>query len=185
MHSDRFRVGFAGRLVVEKGLDVLVKALALMDGERELVVAGDGPMRAWLHEQNLGGATLRLLSGLSHDEMPTAYAQMDVLVLPSRSTPTWVEQFGRVLVEAVSCGAPVIGSCSGEIPWVIEATGAGRVFPEGDWAALCGILEELRDDKVERERLVSKGAARVQELFSVSAVASELSLVLQRALPPS
>jgi len=44
---------------------------------------------------------------------------LDVLVLPSRSRSFWKEQFGRVLIEAMACGVPVIGSSSGEIPNVI------------------------------------------------------------------
>ena len=64
--------------------------------------------------------------------MAAGYAQLDVLVLPSHTTPTWKEQFGRVIVEALWCGVPVVGSDSGEIPWLIELTGGGLVFPEGD-----------------------------------------------------
>ena len=60
---------------------------------------------------------------------PSGYAQLDVLALPSHTTPTWKEQFGRVIVEALWCGVPVVGSDSGEIPWLIELTGGGLVFP--------------------------------------------------------
>jgi glycosyltransferase involved in cell wall biosynthesis len=59
--------------------------------------------------------------------MRDAYAEMDVLVLPSRTTSRWAEQFGRVLIEALWCGVLVVGS--GEIPWIVETTGGGRVFP--------------------------------------------------------
>ncbi len=55
-----------------------------------------------------------------------------MLALPSRTTPTWKEQFGRVIVEALWCGVPVVGSDSGEIPWLIELTGGGLTFPEGE-----------------------------------------------------
>ena len=68
--------------------------------------------------------------------MAAGYAQLDVLVLPSHTTPTWKEQFGRVIVEALWCGVPVVGSDSGEIPWLIGLTGGGLVFPEGDSEAL-------------------------------------------------
>ena len=67
--------------------------------------------------------------------MPALYREMDVLVLPSRTTPTWAEQFGKVLCEALLCGTPVIGSSSGEIPWVVTTTGGGLVYPEGDTPA--------------------------------------------------
>ncbi len=100
---------------------------------------------------------MRVLDGLAHDQMAAGYAQLDVLVLPSRTTPTWKEQFGRVIVEALWCGVPVVGSDSGEIPWLIGLTGGGLVFPEGDSEALAGRLSELREAPALRERLALAG----------------------------
>lgn len=137
-----FRVGYAGRLVEEKGLDVLVAAVRRLGAGTELVVAGDGPLRGWLETEDLAGAKLDLRNGLDHSAMAEAYASMDVLVLPSRTTETWTEQFGRVLVEALWCGVPVVGSDSGEIPWVIRTTGGGCVVPEGDAGALASVLAD-------------------------------------------
>ena len=67
-------------------------------------------------------------------EVPAVLRALDVLVLPSLTTPSWKEQFGRVLQEAMACAIPVVGSDSGEIPHVIGD--AGLVTPEGDAAAL-------------------------------------------------
>jgi glycosyltransferase involved in cell wall biosynthesis len=67
--------------------------------------------------------------------------QFDALVLPSRTTANWKEQFGRVLIEAMSCGVPVIGSSSGEIPHVIGD--GGLVFAEGDSQALANHVHYL------------------------------------------
>lgn len=181
--SAAFRVGYAGRLVPEKGLDVLVDAVRRLSGEVELVVAGDGPLRDWLESVDLGSATLRLLPGVDHDAMGEAYAAMDTLVLPSRTTAIWKEQFGRVLVEALWCGVPVVGSDSGEIPWVIKRTGGGRVVAEGDAAALARVLEELRADPDQRRALADRGRRVVAATFSVPAVADALGEVLQQAAP--
>lgn len=179
--SGRFRIGFAGRFVPEKGLDVLVNAVRLLEDPFDLVVAGQGPMRAWLESTDLGAGTLRLVSGLSHDEMPLAYAQMDVLVLPSRTTATWVEQFGRVLVEALWCGVPVVGSDTGGIRWVIETTEGGMLFPDGDYVALSECLKTLRDNDNVRCQYAQRGSQLSRKLFSVGAVASELGPLLERA----
>jgi glycosyltransferase involved in cell wall biosynthesis len=105
---------------------------------------------------------------------------MDVLVLPSRTTPRWAEQFGRVLVEAQSCGIPVIGSDSGEIPWVIQVTGGGVIFPEGDDEALAGELILLRDDVEKRLALGERGRERARALFSVRAVADKMENLLRK-----
>ena len=72
-------------------------------------------------------------------------ARMSVLVLPSLTTARWKEQFGRVLIEAMALGVPVIGSDSGEIPWVIGD--AGLVFPEGNSAVLRERLRALFHDE--------------------------------------
>ena len=114
--------------------------------------------------------------------MSATYASFDVLVLPSRTTATWAEQFGRVLVEALSHGVAVVGSSSGEIPWVVESTGGGIVFPEGDVEALRSALVTLRDDPQRRARLASAGRAAVLERFSVPAVARALDAALRGAL---
>jgi glycosyltransferase involved in cell wall biosynthesis len=180
-----FTVGFAGRFVPEKGVDDLVRAVSAIPEARARLV-GNGPLVDDLRRQAAGGAAIEVISDTDHGHMDDAYAGFDVLVLPSRTTPTWVEQFGRVLVEALSCGVPVVGSSSGEIPWVVESTGGGVVFPEGDVDALRRVLVALRDDPERRARLGAAGRAAVQARFSVPAVAEALSAALRSALqaPP-
>jgi glycosyltransferase involved in cell wall biosynthesis len=125
------------------------------------------------------------MTGLGHAEMPSAYAAMDVLVLPSLTTLRWAEQFGRGRVEALWCGVPVVGSDSGEIPWVIETTRGGRVVPEGDPTALAKTLAELRDDLDQRLLLATRGHDAVERQFSVSAVADALDDVLNDVIFPN
>jgi glycosyltransferase involved in cell wall biosynthesis len=100
--------------------------------------------------------------------MPQQLAKMDTLVLPSRTEVFWKEQFGRVLVEAMACGVPVVGSDSGEIPHVIAD--AGIVVPEGDPHALALALLRLRGDEGLRRSFIAKGHARVERLYSIDAV---------------
>jgi len=175
-----FTIGFAGRLVPEKGIRELVHATRSLGAGARLLVVGDGPLRA---ELEATGA--EVVTGLAHDEMPSAFARMDVLALPSRSTPKWEEQFGRVLVEALACGVPVVGSDSGEIPWVIETTHGGIVVPEGDGDALAGALASLRDDAERRRDLAETGRRNVERFFSLDAAADALDGLLVRALERS
>ncbi len=179
-----FKVGYAGRLVQSKGLADLLAAVRALAAPVELVLIGDGELRARLEGQPVPGSRVRVLSGLSHDGMAAGYAQLDVLVLPSRTTPTWKEQFGRVLVEALWCGVPVVGSDSGEIPWLIELTGGGLTFPEGDAAQLAARLGELRAAPDLRARLARSGRAAVAEMFSVEAATDALERLLVEALDP-
>lgn len=178
-----FTVGYAGRLVPSKGLLDLLAAVRRLDAPVELVMIGDGEQRAELEGQPIPGSHVRVIDDLSHEQMAAGYAQLDVLALPSHTTPTWKEQFGRVIVEALWCGVPVVGSDSGEIPWLIELTGGGVVFPEGDSDALAARLAELRAQPALRRELAGAGRAAVERLFSVPAATDALERLLLAALP--
>ncbi len=146
-----------------------------------MLLVGNGPLQDELARTGTDNLHVEILSDTTHEEMASAYSRMDVLVLPSRSTATWTEQFGRVLVEALWCGVPVIGADSGEIPWVVQATGGGVTYPEGDVAALATAIEQMRASRQRRYELARAGRAAVERLFSVDAVASVLSSVLEAA----
>ncbi len=174
-----FSVGYAGRLVKEKGLDTLVAAVRRLGPGVQLLVAGDGPATPLARK----GRPRRGQFTVDPRERDMrrwrrCTRKMDVLVLPSRTTPTWVEQFGRVLVEAMYCGTPVVGSDSGEIPWVIRITGGGETFPEGDDAALARQLAQLNADPSRRNMLAQRGQERAEALFGVQAVADRFEQVL-------
>ncbi|HEX4466477.1 MAG TPA: glycosyltransferase family 4 protein [Solirubrobacteraceae bacterium] len=177
-----FTIGFAGRLVASKGLDDLLAAVRRLDGPVELLLIGDGEMRSQLEGQTIPGSRVRVLAGVRHEQMADAYARLDVLVLPSRTTPTWKEQFGRVVIEALWCGVPVVGSDSGEIPWLIGLTGGGLVFGEGDREALADRLRELRAAPDLRRALATAGRSSVERLFSVPAATDALERMLERAV---
>ncbi len=93
----------------------------------------------------------------------------DCLVLPSLTRRNWKEQFGRVLIEAMACEVPVIGSSSGEIPRVIAD--AGMVFQEGDISDLAKRIEMLLCDKELRASLGRKGRERVLARYTQKKVA--------------
>jgi glycosyltransferase involved in cell wall biosynthesis len=179
-----FTIGYAGRLVASKGLTDLLAAVRALEAPVELLLIGDGELRAQLDGQPIPGSRVRVLDSFAHDGMASAYAQLDVLALPSRTTPTWKEQFGRVIVEALWCGIPVVGSDSGEIPWLIELTGGGLTFPEGDSAQLAARLSELRAAPGLCRQLTRSGRAAVERLFSVPAAADAFERLLIGALQP-
>lgn len=176
-----FTVGFAGRLVENKGLLDLLAAVRRLQEPVELILIGNGTLRGQLDGAPIPGSRVRVLDQLSHASMAEGYAQFDVLVLPSRTTATWKEQLGRALIEALWCGVPVIGSDSGEIPWVIGLTGGGTTFPEGDVDALAAELTALREDPALRQKLAQAGRAAVEQVFSVAAATDALEQLLVRA----
>jgi glycosyltransferase involved in cell wall biosynthesis len=167
-------IGFAGRLVEEKGLYTLFDALDGLDGEWRLRLQGDGPLREPLRAraQQLGMSERVIFDkSAPSTEMPARLAAFDVLVLPSLTTPRWKEQFGRVLQEAMALGVPVIGSSSGEIPSVIGD--AGIVFPEGDAVSLRWALERLAASPGLRAELGRRGRGRVLAHFTHGRIAEQ------------
>ena len=112
---------------------------------------------------------VQILPAVRSTEVPATMATLDALALPSRTTPSWKEQFGRVLIEAMSCGVPVIGSSSGEIPHVIG--GDGLTFPEGDVAALRERIARLVAEPELRTELARRGRERVLTAYTQAAVA--------------
>jgi glycosyltransferase involved in cell wall biosynthesis len=170
--ADRpFTVGFFGRLVEEKGVGVLIAALGRLGGGWRALIVGGGAEADRLKAQAAPfGERIAFREQVPSVEMPSLYQQVDVLVLPSLTRSNWKEQFGRVLVEALASGVPVIGSDSGAIPDVIG--GAGLIVPEGDAAALAAALERVRDDAGLRADLAAQGRARVLERFTHEQVAA-------------
>jgi glycosyltransferase involved in cell wall biosynthesis len=171
-----FTVGYAGRLVGAKGVDVLIAALSWSQAGQQLrvLVVGEGPDLARL--RGLAARWLRpdaviWREGVAHEAMPACYREMDVLVLPSRTARRWKEQFGRVAAEAMACGVPVIGSDSGFIPELIRATGGGVTFPEGDSQALGTAILRLAREPLRRRQLGEAGRAGVIAHYSLPVLA--------------
>ena len=157
----RFRVGYAGRfLAPHKGISTLMEAVAADPGF-DLVLAGDGPQSAELHaraaEPDLAGR-VEFAGSLSGAELTAFYRSLDVLAVPSVAAPGWLEQFGRVAVEAMAQGVPVVVSDSGALPEVVAD--AGLVVPPGDAAALTAALHRVRDEEGLAERLSRDGRDR-------------------------
>ena len=98
----------------------------------------------------------------------------------SRRMPNWVEQFGRVLIEAMACGVPVVGADCGEIPNVIGD--AGLMFPQNDHAALRAHLDRLMHDDALRADLRARGRARVLERYTMKHIASQ-TFEVYRSMP--
>lgn len=184
--SDAFVVGYCGRFVVEKGLLTLCDALATL---RYLpqpwvwLLAGRGELRDAIQAQaDLAGIgdRLRWATDIPHDQVPNYINLMHTLVLPSETTDKfktltakgWKEQFGHVLIEAMACAVPVIGSDSGEIPNVIDQ--AGLVFPEGNAPALADHLRLLMENLTRRQELAEAGYHRAMSYYTNRALAKQL-----------
>ena len=162
----------------EKGLADAVNALAKLPDSAKLIFIGNGEMRQELESlsasSNLTGRVV-FAGSKPLTELPGLMNVLDVLILPSRTTGRWKEQFGRVLIEAGACGVAVVGSDSGAIPEVVS--GAGLVFPEGDAAAFAERLSRLQSDPDLRERCGAFGLEQARSRYSWQQVAAQMRAV--------
>ncbi|MBK9711689.1 MAG: glycosyltransferase family 4 protein [Kouleothrix sp.] len=171
-NAQTFVVGYLGRLVAQKGVLDLVEALPLLPESVRLRLIGDGVLRERIFARAAElGVRGRVEQVEWTDDVPGELRRLDALALPSRTTRSWKEQFGRVLPEAMSCGVPVIGSSSGEIPNVIGD--AGLVYPEGDLAALAAAIVRLAGDPSLWADLRRRGRARVLAQYTQAALARQ------------
>jgi glycosyltransferase involved in cell wall biosynthesis len=178
-----FVVGFVGRFVQEKGLLTLLKALITLKNKPwKLLLLGRGELQTELIKiaiENNIKERLILIESVPHDEVTNYINLMSTLVLPSETTYKfktltsvgWKEQFGHVLIEAMACQVPVIGSDSGEIPYVIGD--AGLVFPEGDAPALANCLVELMDKPDFAHTLGENGYKKAMIKYTNKALAKQ------------
>jgi glycosyltransferase involved in cell wall biosynthesis len=164
-------VGYAGRLVPEKGIATLLRAAATLDPAPKLRFAGTGPLARELRRAGARGplaGRIEILGHIDSDQMPAFLNSIQVLVLPSLDRSNWLEQFGRVLIEAMACERVVVGSDSGAIPLVVGD--AGLIFPQADVGALARVLDRLRSPGL-RSRYGKAGRRRALEHFTHFSVA--------------
>ena len=178
-----FIIGYVGRLVKEKGILVLIDAVSRLRGEVSLLLIGSGLLK----REILGKAKklgiedrVKIIDHVPSMNVPQYLSCFDCLVLPSLTRPNWKEQFGRVLIEAMACEVPVIGSNSGEIPNVIGD--AGLIFKEGDPDDLASKIKVLINDESLRIELAKKGRQRVLENFTQKRVAEETYKVYKKMI---
>ena len=179
--SGRLRVGFVGRLIPHKGVDVLLRSLTL-DDRLDADVYGAGPEAGALGAlaDELGVTGRVTFHGyVDEADLPDVYPTFDVLAVPSVPVPGWLEQFGRVVVEGQASGVPAVASASGALPDVVGE--AGLLVPPGDPGALAAALVRILDEPGLWERLRRTGTDAVGR-FSWESVADLQQALYARAI---
>jgi glycosyltransferase involved in cell wall biosynthesis len=167
--SDRV-VGFLGRFVPEKGVLLLLDALRNATVPWRALFVGGGPLQTDLERFALEHpGRVHVANGVAHDEVPAWLSAMTLLCAPSQTTPGWREQFGRMLIEAMACGVPVVASDSGEMPAVVGD--AGVVVPERDVLAWTHTVDRLLGDDAVLRDLAARGVERANARFGWPVVA--------------
>ena len=154
-------IGYLGRLVPEKGIRQLMQIFDRLSTPCRILFIGSGYLKSeiedWSHQFP---DRVRVVTNATHTDIPQYLNMMDILVAPSQTAPNWREQFGRMLIEAMACGVPVIGSDSGEIPYTIGR--AGLVVEESNIDKWVEAIENLLDSPEKRKELALLGLERVK-----------------------
>ncbi|WP_371870773.1 glycosyltransferase family 4 protein [Sandarakinorhabdus glacialis] len=155
--DDELVIGFVGRLVLEKGLDVVAAAAAELKARgvaHKLLIVGDGPARERLQAQVPGAVFTGFLDG---DTLPRAYASADMLLNPSVT-----ETFGNINLEAMASGIPVVAAIATGSNCLIDDGVNGRLVPAGDIGAFADALTQYLTDPRARAAAGAEGLRRAR-----------------------
>lgn len=181
-------IGYVGRYIEEKGVLDLLESIAKLGDQYRLVLVGAGPLEQRLINriQELSiQSRVKLIPPQSRESLAKLYASFDLLVLPSRTDYFWKEQYGRVLVEAMACGTPVVGSQSGAIPIVIG--NPSRCFIEANITQIVDTIElainQFQDGDTKDMRNALKKRAQLGHIEGFVNAFVELHLELRAHRP--
>ncbi|MCD4703629.1 MAG: glycosyltransferase family 4 protein [Methanosarcinaceae archaeon] len=155
--EDKFVVLFVGRFIKIKGIDVLLEvARQSRNNEIYFAFVGDGPMSKEIQIISKTLENVIFVGKVDNCELPLYYNASDIFIIPSQ----YEEGFGRVILEAVSCGLPVIGANRGGIPEAVDKTVS--ILIESTDENLKNAIEELYTNKTKYQLLA--GNSRVYAL---------------------
>jgi D-inositol-3-phosphate glycosyltransferase len=191
--DDEFVVLQLGRLVPRKGIDNVIRAVALLPRALKpklLVVGGDAPepdekltpeigrLRGIAAECGIADRVV-FTGQRQRDALRACYVAADVF-----ATTPWYEPFGITPLEAMACGTPVVGSAVGGIKHSVLDGVTGFLVPPQDPAALAERLAQLQAHPLLREALGRAGVRRMRSLFTWDRIAGELATVYQAVRQP-
>ncbi|MGB9707333.1 MAG: glycosyltransferase family 4 protein [Microgenomates group bacterium] len=179
--KSNFAVLFVGRLVEEKGVLDLFYAFKKVAEKNikklQLKIIGEGPLKRKLEiliKQNHLGNIISIESK-RYEQMPSVYQKADIFVSCSKTTKTWEEQYGMVLIEAMASGLPIIAYNSGVIAEILGET--GLLVNEGEIDELSKNILRLAKDNHLREKLGKMGRKRALKFFDAKKTAKKLEKI--------
>ena len=157
-------VVFAGRLAAEKGVDVLIEAIAALGPEARLEVAVEGPERAALESlaAELAPGRVRFHGRLARDRLLELIRGATVVAVPSR----WHENQPMAVLESFACGVPVVATDLGGLPELVDPGRDGQIVPAGDADALADALADLLAEPERALAMGAAGRAKVERRFA-------------------
>ena len=168
--DDDFLIAMVGRLSEEKGGHLLLQAIAPLEQRVRLVLVGDGPQRPQLEALADRFALWERVLFAGYTPAPEGWmAAADLVAVPS----TWYEAFGRVVIEAMQQGTPVVASRIGGMAELFVDGLQGRYVESGDAAHLGRVISELAADRAALEEMGRQGRRLVRERYSLERVEAD------------
>lgn len=158
--KDNFIVLFVGRLVPEKGIDILLKAVRMWDKKIVLKICGTGPLEGAIELEERNLSNIKYLGSINQNKLPVYYSGSDILVVPSVSE----EGFGRVILEALACGLPVVGTNQGAIPEAMDRS-VGKLIDINP-GNIKSAIEFFYNNKAELRKLANNCRKFAERRFS-------------------
>lgn len=191
---------YVGRFDPRKGIETLVRAFAQLHQEsqergqslhpmRLVIVGGSDPSRPDGEERQRIGQLVRELGiahqtdfvgQVGHDRLPLYYTAADVCVVPSEYEP-----FGLVAIEAMACGTPVVASDVDGLKFTVVPEETGLLVPPRNVEGFARAIQRILQDDLWARKLRRQAPVRVQENFSWTSVAAQLSHLYRRLLAQS
>lgn len=156
---DKFSVLFIGRLIEEKGIRPLLKAVSLLPEQIQLYIIGDGPLKEEIEDVAKKYHNLHFLGKIDNTLTPIFFSAADIVVVPS-----FEETLGRVSMEALACKTPVVAANTGGIKEVVDETVGILVDVEAK--VLASAIIKLYKDKNLYKRLQQNSRAHIEKLYS-------------------
>jgi glycosyltransferase involved in cell wall biosynthesis len=173
-----FQILSVGYLIERKGFEYLIKAVKEVlktHSEVKLKIVGSGPLdnqyKKLIKELKLE-SNIQILNNVSDDELLKLYNSSDLFVLPSIvDSQGNMEGLGVVLLEAMACKVPVIGTDIGGIPDIIQDNKSGLLVPQKDILRLSSAINSMIENKSLRKRIAIKGYCSIQNKFNWKKIA--------------
>ncbi|MDY6893963.1 MAG: glycosyltransferase family 4 protein [Thermotogota bacterium] len=158
--ANRFTILFVGRLLVKKGVLDLIEAVERIKTPINLIIVGTGDLKEEIIIKTKKNNQIKFMGGILNSELPIYYSAADLTIIPSN----YEELFGRVIIESLACGTPVIGTNVGGISEVLSPE-VGLLIDPGSHNIYTAIIK-LRDDKTLLEEMTQKSRKYIMENFS-------------------
>jgi glycosyltransferase involved in cell wall biosynthesis len=174
--SKKFVVLFVGRLIEVKGVRLIIEAARSLSHVEDIVfvIIGEGPLQGYVIHESLKWRNIKYLGGIRNEQLPLYYNAADIVIVPS----AYEEGYGRVILEALACGAPVVASNRGGIPEALSESVGVLIEPRVD--EIVRTIKQLYENPTKLNSLKNECRPYAESMFSernVEMIAKEYEYV--------